>query len=211
MDSVTSNVCQRVPTATCTGSTLTKLWQVASGVSADLLCLKDFKRSLFVRRKNGKKSLPSVCAPGAVPLDGPASGEVVVVRQREPPFQVATALGTAESGEGASSGGASSLLPAVQGMVEPDMSADPSLGKARLVKELESQAGPPFRVVSVHETSEAGASSVVLSPPLEPFLYLSPYTSSLANPFPGVTSQDTMSSPCLSDSALQVASEQGPK
>jgi hypothetical protein len=107
--------------------------------------------------------------------------------------------------------GASSLLPAGQGMVEPDMSADPSLGKARLVKELESQAGPPFRVVSAHETSEAGASSVVLSPPSEPFLYLSPDTSSLANPFPGVTSQDTMSSPCLSDSALQVASEQGPK
>jgi hypothetical protein len=52
------------------------------------------------------------------------------------------------------------------------------------------------------------ASSVALSLPLESFLYLS--TDSLTqggNPFPGVSSQDTLFSPFLPDTALKVGQQ----
>jgi hypothetical protein len=115
-------------------------------------------------------------------LVGSAVGKAGLVRRRELPFQVVAVLGTPEAGGEAGSGEASSLLPPGQGMVEPDVSADPSLGGARVVKDRESQAGPPFRVISRPETSEVEASSVVVSPPSEPFLYLSPDNSSLVTP-----------------------------
>ncbi len=88
-------------------------------------------------------------------------------------------------------------------MVETDPSANPALYRARLVKELASVSGPPFQVLSEVETEEA--SSLILSPPSEHFLYLSPDSlPHRGNPFPRVSSQDTLSSPFLPDSALRV-------
>ncbi len=142
------------------------------------------------------------------PVD-PAGGEAGLVRELRPPFRAVAVLGTAESGGEPLLGVSEDPLPPGQGAGKQKFSADPSIGRARVVKGEDSLAGPPFRVVSAPETLEAEASSVALSPPSEPLVYLSPDASSLGAPFPGVTSQDTMSSPCLSDSALRVASEQG--
>ncbi len=64
-------------------------------------------------------------------------------------------------------------------------------------------SGPPFQVLSGPKSNEAGSSSVVWSPPLELFLYLSQDNHRPAGiPFPEVTSQDTLFSSFLSDSAL---------
>jgi hypothetical protein len=93
------------------------------------------------------------------------------VRETGPAFKVIAVLASAESQEVMASRGTTSLAPTDQEVVEPDMSAAPSLERARLVREPESSAGPPFRVVSAPETSKAEASSVALSPPSEPFHY----------------------------------------
>jgi hypothetical protein len=141
---------------------------------------------------------------------GPSGEMARLVTETGPPFQVVAVLAYAESQEIVASRGTTSLAPTDREVIEPDMSAAPSLGRARLVREQDPSAGPPFRVVSVPKTSEAGASSVALLPPSEPFLYLSLDEPSQGNnPFPGVTSQDPMSSPCLSDSALGISLEQG--
>jgi hypothetical protein len=95
------------------------------------------------------------------------------VRDRRPPFQVVAVLGTAESRGEVSSGVLEDLHPPppCQGSGEQEFSADPSIGRARVMKGLESPAGLPFRVVSAAETPEAEAFSVALSPSSEPLLY----------------------------------------
>jgi hypothetical protein len=106
-------------------------------------------------------------------------------------------------GERASPGGSLEPLPLGHGSGESEQSAEPALGSERVVREPASEQGPPFRVFSGRGSEEVA--SVALSLPWEPFLYLSPDSLPQGvDPFPGVVSQDTLSSPFLSDSVLRV-------
>jgi hypothetical protein len=115
--------------------------------------------------------------PGGVEAEEVASGSE---GQLLPPYQRAASV--------ASSG---SSAPTVQEVVEPASSARPSLGQARVVGLPASATGPPFRVVSGPVSEEAA--SVALSPPSEPFLYLSPDSQP---PEGGLSRGSTPRTPC---------------
>jgi hypothetical protein len=111
-----------------------------------------------------------------------------------PPYQQVASV--------ASSG---SSAPTVQEVVESASSARPSLGQARVVEMPASAMGPPFRVASGPVSEETA--SVVLPPPSEPFLYLSPDSQPPeGEPSLGINSQDTLPSPYLSDSVFRAES-----
>jgi hypothetical protein len=74
------------------------------------------------------------------------------------------------------------------------------------MREPASTSGPPFRVVS--SAASEDFPPLTLPPPSEPFLFLSPDSVPPGSvpPFQSLSSQDTLSSPFLSDSALRVES-----
>ncbi len=92
--------------------------------------------------------------------------------------------------------------PSVSVPADPEPSAEPAWGLARLVKETASAFWPPFQVLSGPESAEVRSSTSPSEPFLNACLRQSTY-------FPDVTSQDSFSSPFLPVSALMVESVSG--